>query len=932
MTDSFFNKDWRKLAAVTATSDADIEKAFADQASGFVENKLGELMKNPYNIGFEIVRKNENNTRMVGIFAFKVEKSLLFAPVFFLNGEIKGPLLYRCDTKTFVPANKEWAAYLISALERKEGTPEGRENRHKYAPLVQMDRVNMLPKSANIVKLAKTRKVINVPFCTCEKNPVPTPDGTCTVVIHGQKKLTPSNWNNRLPGGQNILRMSAQDDGTIKCSAMGLNAFELLAKDGQLFEDVDSVVHSVAIEGNEGEFYEIHPEGVKLARATFFSGEKENGEQWDHLLDNMAWPVKPEGLIRDFLNEPDYGEAATNAITKAASDSYDFAEQLMTIYGAPENFMPSRFVYTDHSAPEEGKLHLVTDADGLKQASDAHMLNKKISDEVQRAMVAKGPNATEDDAVKEHIRVSKKYGITVKDKRRIKHASIIEPSQFFRDGFYIYDERPQEDLTVVNEDAGSEITSPSNPGVYALITNDGKFTEDVLVLKVSANRQIGDAYKIGVSRNTVRAFHNKQQERESGWLCIKGGKIAFYNDLMGIRTGDLTTFNGYSDKVAAGNVYMIVMNDIAIGPVAVHDVKNVDGVQHVTYTEGTIDPVFDSQNIYLFDKKEGLIINPELDKSNIGECVIGNDAKFIRVDVSPDLRGRDTHRTVASVFKDGGCLLIDHLTGIGAGNSISDYLKDQWHLPQIKVHTVEKDASYKIVMPYDESPVMSKKDTILKLAQDLAFPADAAYALVEAANDLGSHSCVVKMPEKVASRLRLSEFPVFEEDQDDATGMKVDTPQEFRLHVSGTQTSATPSSFGDAMNPNSLTGLPDSAVVSAVPEELRALADTYKLPNVFEHGVIGTLANAFSALPLINKYIPKLEDAVDVLGRIKFCFYWSPQDFEKAYGADDMMNLEAEIDANFDALGALLLNLLKKTDQHRRGVQHTSDKDTDSES
>ena len=85
----FISSDWRKQASMTAANDLDIEKAFSDQASGFVENKVGDLMKDEYRIGFEIVKKNDSNTRMVGVFAFRVDKDLIFAPVFFINGEIK---------------------------------------------------------------------------------------------------------------------------------------------------------------------------------------------------------------------------------------------------------------------------------------------------------------------------------------------------------------------------------------------------------------------------------------------------------------------------------------------------------------------------------------------------------------------------------------------------------------------------------------------------------------------------------------------------------------------------------------------------------------------------------------------------------------------------------------------------------------------------
>mgnify|MGYP003398026846 CR=1 FL=1 len=108
-----FTNNWReKVASMTEIDDIDIEKTFSDMASGFVANKVGDLMKDEHRIGFEIVKKNDDNTKLLGVFAFKVDKELIFAPVFFLQGEIKGPLLYRCDTKQFLPATKEWASYL----------------------------------------------------------------------------------------------------------------------------------------------------------------------------------------------------------------------------------------------------------------------------------------------------------------------------------------------------------------------------------------------------------------------------------------------------------------------------------------------------------------------------------------------------------------------------------------------------------------------------------------------------------------------------------------------------------------------------------------------------------------------------------------------------------------------------------------------------
>jgi tetratricopeptide (TPR) repeat protein len=51
-----------------------------------------------------------------------VNKDLYYAPVFFINGNIKGTdLFYRHTTKSFVPATESWVEYLISLSETSEG-------------------------------------------------------------------------------------------------------------------------------------------------------------------------------------------------------------------------------------------------------------------------------------------------------------------------------------------------------------------------------------------------------------------------------------------------------------------------------------------------------------------------------------------------------------------------------------------------------------------------------------------------------------------------------------------------------------------------------------------------------------------------------------------------------------------------------------------
>ena len=41
----------------------DVEVAFMDQAYSYIQNKAGRLLSDPHRLGFEIVYKNEANTR-----------------------------------------------------------------------------------------------------------------------------------------------------------------------------------------------------------------------------------------------------------------------------------------------------------------------------------------------------------------------------------------------------------------------------------------------------------------------------------------------------------------------------------------------------------------------------------------------------------------------------------------------------------------------------------------------------------------------------------------------------------------------------------------------------------------------------------------------------------------------------------------------------
>ena len=844
MSNYFLDRnDWRKQAAVTATSDSDIEKAFSDQASGFVENKLAPLMKAPYSIGFEIVRKNDDNTRMVGIFAFKVDENILFAPVFFLNGEIKGPILYRCDTRTFVPANKDWANYLIEAIENAEGKGISISRRGETAPLVQMQRINFLPPGYSKSAAAKccccgTEDGLAVNTVIVPKKLAPTPEGNAVVEITTEMANPAAEWNK-----SDSVRFKSTQDGTIECCCKEAK-WNLSVADAASIVDAQDTVR---IYDNNENAYELSKEACAEIRNTFFE-KIAAAEDWaGPLLQAVdGFMTQPAGLIREFCSEPITGAVACDAIIKAAEANWDFAEMIAYRYNGFENFIPEKMpVETiEKSATAEEKLEI----------------SMRCPEDLEKS------------------------------------------ASYFIDGFVINDTRNPERLTHVIEESPVSIEAPSGPGVYSVLRNDGEFEENVLVTFATGSR-VGEEKRPSYCDN----------EDKKPYMLIKDGKVAFERNVLGIQTGSFNDYKGLKDKVESGKAYWVVVGDTVTNPIYVVSVKNADGVQYARVSSGyssrSVNKPSNPDGEYLKD----VVINYDTEKTVIEEGILGSDVKFIEMPKG-----------------DSEVSWIDAkvLTGIGGASSIDKFIYESYKMPKVTVSEDDLDKkAYRISANGETSEAFSKVTMLVKLTQDLCLGADEAYGVMGKVASAGTHSFYLDGMEKCATNLRVVDRPYFDDLVDSDFGIALQPDRVFQLRVHGDQIMEPASAIGDALNPNTGTGLPNFTVATTDPEELRNLADVYKLPNVFEHGAVGTLADTFNALALIEKYVPKLEDAVDSLGRFKFLIYWCPQDFEKAYGADDMVNLEAEIDSNFDDLGGLLLKLLKKTDRQRRGVEDKKTKE-----
>lgn len=96
----------------TQRTDSDFEQSLFDLSYPIIRDKAPTLLPNM--VGFQTLDKDEDGNRVVGVFAFQIGKQNIFAPIFFLNGELKGnELMYLQNDDLFVPLDESWIGYVM---------------------------------------------------------------------------------------------------------------------------------------------------------------------------------------------------------------------------------------------------------------------------------------------------------------------------------------------------------------------------------------------------------------------------------------------------------------------------------------------------------------------------------------------------------------------------------------------------------------------------------------------------------------------------------------------------------------------------------------------------------------------------------------------------------------------------------------------------
>lgn len=128
------NKPWVKKAGTETT----VEQSLADLAYAQLSARAPRLLK--YAVAFQILDQNQDRTKAVGIFGFKVGDRWLRVPVFYNKNEIGGTELLMPTPDTFVPLNDQWVNLYVDGTGGSigQGIDKGRTDRSAVPQLWQL--------------------------------------------------------------------------------------------------------------------------------------------------------------------------------------------------------------------------------------------------------------------------------------------------------------------------------------------------------------------------------------------------------------------------------------------------------------------------------------------------------------------------------------------------------------------------------------------------------------------------------------------------------------------------------------------------------------------------------------------------------------------------------------------------------------------------
>lgn len=572
----------------------------------------------------------------------------------------------------------------------------------------------------------------------------------------------------------------------------------------------------------------------------------------------LAKSASAPSILRQFIQE-DGGTHTIKLIANSAKQDFKFANAIF-VASDPEHYMPEVTHIPKQAAADEVPVLILhtqlLDNPHVKQASEKDLAN----------------------------------GYSIEDKR--------------------YEEATNEHI--ITEEP-KEMQSVGEPGIYDIMLSDGA-THEMLVAyqepcdfvgiphapqeMISEPYLVGAGYKNKVVHLTAVDMSDKQSVSipEQHDMRPPGCTTPKLPDkLLGTFQKNIPVDIG-EESPKAGKAYRIYC--------AEH--KSLSGpflVEKITKDELGLKKVF--VRSYIDESNIPMILNPDFENCDFRAKVIGRCCRFVEVafekkecDYAPD------HKAI--MFKDGI-------------NLAEKYAMDQFVFEQgYKKASVRRVGLGYLFKSKPNDPYageMNKLACKCHLMGCCFLKEAAADEVLRLVDESKINALDFLYHEKKGYNLRFNQFPVFPEQMNSEFGVNEQPEPSRYLVTSERDIPVLPKQrIGDRYSQET-----QDTIDQMQPMELYAMSQEKGMPNLFEHGMVGSLVNTYDSAALIEKYIPALEEGLDRIGRILFLFYWKPEDFVKSFGSDDQDQLENKLVSNFKSFGALVLELMQKNQNRQSG-------------
>ena len=846
-----------KQATLGGEQSEGFEQAFSSLAYAYLKDKAPRLLD--FIIGFQLVDRNEDNTKAVGIFGFKVGDQWLYAPVFFLNGDLKGhELLYLKKQDMFVPLKENWVNHVISRKPHILGEASAKNTFQLGGLLPNLNRLANPP--------VATKFSADIGF-------------NC------------SEW------AQPFLPFLA---------AVVADKFDVVfAKHAHVAEALDlrNVLRSFPL--------------LKLAHEKAYQKYPLIKEGFDKFYGKDFWAKMAANALNDATDltkqsrcwegyEPVPGKKpySDDSCRKTGSKAKEEKKSFDILPAARET----------HPI-KTGALKITMqniEMSGNIEDLDGDILKGILPDEIQDKIT---------DMMKRSAEVDNDKTITDGDNKRL-NSTDDDRKKLLDDGVLITDKRDSQDVSMAfNTQVRMEMMNPNESGVYEVLEKPGTFTEMVVLSNPASGRGRENTVLV-VRKDDPRSWLNTHRTNVFVKSCDCPLPSVFREWVNGLSDiSDCKVGNTYVaiHEIGSGTCPFEVTEVLSNGAYRVSWLDYADLPRPGNLAARTcMHPQHDNLNGYKsWDAKITINKRPGTNLRTVaGEMFIPSDYKVIKVKEKNDTSRKDDSPFTfmpccdSKPFQSGSR---SDPSPIELGDLANAQLMLYEKMASVKVQDTGTD--FYIQSATHGNHRLKKVAAVIHLVADHGLSEKQARVMLKEASAVAKHNDAKTYFIKHAAPFNNSVLeggpntPGFPEpfygQEPVGRGMyPARYPEEYTSLVPGMDSNLTDPKIYDPFY------MPDPKAMQAGQQ-----ASQSGQKEVFDTAMISGLLKTVRQDGLVDRYLGDLMKALDKLGRILFLFYWHQEEFEDRYGKQDLPELEDTLRNSFEVLGDLVLFLKEKTVQ-----------------